>query len=122
MKLRFLSPANHGIVDYLAAVALIVSPFILQLGSSNPLARWISVVTGIVVIIVSLATKYRYGAFKLIPFGGHLTLDLLVATLFMLIPFLFNLEGLDAAYYYANAVVVYLVVAVTASETSQVDV
>ena len=122
MKLRFLSPANHGIVDYLAAVALIVSPFILQLGSSNPLARWISVVTGIVVIIVSLATKYRYGAFKLIPFGGHLTLDLLVATLFMLIPFLFNLEGLDAAYYYANAVVVYLVVAVTASEKSQVDV
>ena len=122
MKLRFLSPANHGIVDYLAAVALIVSPFILQLGSGNPLARWISVVTGIVVIIVSLATKYRYGAFKLIPFGGHLTLDLLVATLFMLIPFLFNLEGLDAAYYYANAVVVYLVVAVTASEKSQVDV
>ena len=86
------------------------------------MARWISVVTGIVVIIVSLATKYRYGAFKLIPFGGHLTLDLLVATLFMLIPFLFNLEGLDAAYYYANAVVVYLVVAVTASEKSQVDV
>ena len=120
MKLRFLSPTNHGIVDYLAAVALIALPFILQLGSSNPLAQWISIVTGILVIIVSLATKYRYGAFKLIPFGGHLVLDLLVATLFMLVPFLLKLEGLDAAYYYANAVVVYLVVAVTASETSQV--
>jgi hypothetical protein len=116
MKLRFLSPTNHGIVDYLAAVALIVSPFILQLGSSNPLAPWISVVTGLVVVIVSLATNYPYGAFKLIPFGGHLTLDLLVATLFMLVPFLFKLEGLDAAYFYINAVVVYLVVAVTASE------
>lgn len=122
MKLRFLSPSNHGIVDYLAAVALIASPFILQLGSSNPLAPWISVVTGFVVILVSLATKYRYGAFKLIPFGGHLTLDLLVATLFMLVPFLFKFEGLDAAYYYANAVVVYLVVAVTASEKSQSDI
>lgn len=116
MKLRFLSSANHGIVDYLAAVALMVSPFILQLGSSNPLAPWISVVTGVLVIAVSLATDYRYGAFKWIPFGGHLTLDLLVATLFMLVPFLFNLDGLDAAYYYMNAVVVYLVVAVTASE------
>lgn len=116
MKLRFLSPSNHGIVDYLAAVALITSPFILQLGDSNLMARWISVITGFVVIIVSLATRYRYGAFKLIPFGGHLTLDLLVATVFMLIPSLFKLEGLDAGYYYANAVVVYLVVAVTASE------
>lgn len=116
MKLRFLSPTNHGIVDYLAAVALIVSPFILGLGSSNPLASWISVFTGILVIIVSLSTNYRYGAFKLIPFGGHLTLDLLVATIFMLVPFLFDLSGIDAAYYYINAVVVYLVVAVTASE------
>lgn len=119
MKLRFLSPTNHGIVDYLAAVALIVAPFILQLGSSNPLAPWISVVTGILVIIVSLATKYRYGAFKIIPFGGHLTLDLLVATIFMLVPFFFTLAGLDAAYFYINAVVVYLVVAVTASEVFQ---
>lgn len=120
MKLRFLSPTNHGIVDYLAAVTLIVAPFILQLGDSNPMASWISVVTGIVVIIVSLATRYRYGAFKIIPFGGHLALDLLVATIFMLVPFLFGFEGLDAAYYYINAVVVYLVVAVTASEGSNI--
>lgn len=116
MRLRFLSPANHGIVDYLAAIILIISPFLLGLGSSNSLAPWISVVTGILVIVVSMATNYRYGAFKIIPFGGHLTLDLLVATLFMLVPFLFDFAGLDAAYYYINAVVVYLVVAVTASE------
>ncbi|MGF7230167.1 SPW repeat domain-containing protein [Arachidicoccus sp.] len=118
MKLRFLSPANHGIVDYLAAFALIVAPFILNLGDGSPSALWMSVCSGIAVIIVSLATRYRYGAFKIIPFGGHLTLDLLVATVFMLVPFLFDLKGLDAAYYYINAVVVYLVVAVTASEES----
>lgn len=116
MKLRFLSPTNHGIIDYLAAVALIVAPFILKMGSNNPMALWISVVTGIVVIMVSLVTRYRYGVIKVIPFGGHLTLDLLVATIFMLVPFFFELEGLDAAYYYLNAAVVYLVVAVTASE------
>jgi|SRR5690606_1049997 len=121
MKLRFLSPANHGIVDYLAAVALITAPFILGLGTGNPSAIWISVVAGIAVIVVSLATRYRYGAFKMIPFGGHLTLDLLVATVFMLVPFLFEFEELDEAYYYINAVVVYLVVAVTASEDSSVN-
>lgn len=116
MKLRFLSPTNHGIVDYAAAIALIIAPFLLSLGTSNPMALWISVVTGIVVIIVSLATRYRYGAFKVIPFGAHLALDLLVASAFMLIPYLFKLEGLDEAYYYMNAAVVYLVVALTASE------
>jgi hypothetical protein len=118
MKLRFLSPTNHGIVDYVAAVALIVSPFILRLGSSNPSAPWISVITGFVVIIVSLSTHYRYGAFKIIPFGGHLTLDLLAATSFMLVPAFFNLAGLDATYFYINAVMVYLVVAVTESESA----
>lgn len=117
MKLRFLSSTNHGIVDYVAAIALIIAPFILKLGGSNPLALWISVASGIAVIIVSLATKYRYGAFKIIPFGGHLTLDLLVATAFMLIPFLFEFEGMDEAYYYINAAAVYLVVAFTATES-----
>ena len=116
MKLRFLSPANHGLVDYAAAIVLIIAPFLLKMGCSNPLALWISVVTGILVILVSLATRYRYGVIKVIPFGGHLTLDLLVATLFMLVPFLCNLDGLEEAYYYGNAVAVYLVVAVTTSE------
>src|SRR5690606_9402338 len=109
MKLRFLSPTNHGIVDYLAAVTLIIAPFILNLGADNSMALWISVITGLTVIVVSLATKYRYGAFKMIPFGGHLALDLLVATAFMFVPFLLGLDGLDEVYFYANAVVVYLV-------------
>jgi hypothetical protein len=120
MNFRFLSPTNHGIVDYVAAIALIAAPFVLGLGSSNPMAIWISVVSGIAVIIVSAATRYRYGLVKLIPFGGHLTLDMLVATAFMLVPSLFKLQGLDAAYYYVNAVVVFWVVAVTASENPAV--
>ena len=116
MNLRFISPKNHGLVDYAAAAALIASPFLLKLGSDNPAALWISVITGLVVILVSVSTRYYYGALKLIPFGGHLALDLLVATAFMLLPYIFGFEGLDAAYYYGNAVVVYLVVAFTASE------
>jgi hypothetical protein len=116
MKFRFLSPTNHGIVDYVAAIALIAAPFVLGLGSSNPMAIWISVASGMAVVIVSAVTRYRYGLFKLIPFGVHLLLDMLVATAFMLVPYLFKLEGLDAGYYYINAVIVYWVVAVTASE------
>ena len=113
MKLRFISPTTHGVIDYAAAIALVIAPFLLRLGSSSPAAVWISVTTGVVVVLVSVTTNYRYGVLKVIPFGGHLALDLLVATGFMLLPYIFKMEGLDAAYYYANATIVYLVVALT---------
>src|SRR5690348_3366041 len=115
MKLRFISPTTHGIIDYAAAISLLTAPFLLGLGGSNPAALWISIMTGIVVVLVSVSTNYHYAVFKMIPFGGHLALDLLVATAFMLLPYILELKGLDAAYYYANATVVYLVVAFTAS-------
>ena len=116
MKLRFISPANHGLVDYAAAVALITMPFLLKLGSSSNAAIWLSVITGFAVILVSGLTDYRYGLVRLIPFGGHLAIDLTVATAFIAIPFLFGFRGLDAAYYWINAAVVYLAVAFTAEE------
>ena len=115
MKLRFISPTAHGIIDYAAAIALVTAPFLLKLGSSNPAALWTSVMTGIVVALVSVSTDYRYGVLKMLPFDDHLALDLLVATAFMLLPYVLMLDGLDAAYYYANAAVVYLVVALTST-------
>ena len=114
MKLRFISPTNHGLVDYAAAVALITLPFLLKLGISSPVAIWLSVITGFAVILVSGITDYRYGLLKLIPFSGHLAIDLTVATGFIAIPFVFGFTGLDAAYYWINAAVVYLAVAFTA--------
>jgi len=116
MKLRFISPAYHGLVDYAAAVSLIALPFMLKLGSSSPAAVWLSVITGFAVILVSGITDYRYGLLRLIPFGGHLAIDLTVATVFMAIPFIFHFTAFDAAYYWINAAVVYLAVAFTAEE------
>lgn len=113
MKLRILSKTNHGIVDYTAAVALVVAPFILGLGSSSPLAIWISVGAGFAVVFVSVLTNYKFALLKVIPFDLHLAIDLTVATAFMAIPLVLGFKGLDAIYYLANAAVVYLVVALT---------
>ena len=116
MKLRFISPNLHGVVDYTAAIGLISLPFLLQLGDTQPAALWLSVVMGAAVVLVSLLTDYRLSMAKTIPFDLHLAIDLAAATTFMLAPFLFHLEGLDAYYYWANAAVVYLVVALTESK------
>lgn len=57
VKLRFISRTFHGIIDYAAALALIVAPFILHLGNNSPAAIWLSVATGIVVLLVSILTR-----------------------------------------------------------------
>lgn len=113
MKLRFISPTLHGILDYSAAAALIISPILLGLGASSPLAFWISIITGIAVVLVSLNTIYKYGIFNTIPFEGHLAIDLSVATTFMIIPFALGFRGIDAYYYWGNAATVYLAVSLS---------
>ena len=61
MNIRFLTPTWHGVVDYLAAVELLIMPFVLRLGTSAPSAKWLGVATGLAVILVSLLTDYKLG-------------------------------------------------------------
>ena len=119
MDIRFLSPRLHGVVDYLAAASLLTLPFILGLGETQPLARWLAVGTGAAVVVVSLLTNYRYGAVRVLPFRGHLAIDAAAATVFALAPALFGFVGLDAWYYWLNAVAVFAVVAVSAADESE---
>ena len=110
MTIRFLTPTLHGIVDYLAAAGLLTMPFILGLGNSAPLAKWLAVGSGVAVVIYSLLTDYRYGAFRIVPFRKHLAVDTLAAVVFALAPSVFGFHGLDAWYYWANSAAVFLVV------------
>ncbi|MCA0959799.1 hypothetical protein AB9K32_03440 [Allomuricauda sp. XS_ASV26] len=116
MKLRFITPTLHGVADYSAGIGLIVAPFLLGLGDSSNTAVWFSVITGLAVIVASMLTDYKLSLLGLIPFQGHLAIDLLVAVTFMMVPFIFSFSGIDANYYWFNATVVFLVVALSASK------
>ena len=118
MKLRFISPTLHGFADYSAGVGLIVLPNILELGTSSPLAYWLSVVTGMAVLLASSLTNYKLGIFRTIPFQGHLAIDLMVALAFVTAPWIFGFTGMDADYYVFNAVVVFTVVALSENDYS----
>ena len=48
--MKFVTKRIHAFLDYPVAIALIVLPFLLSLGSSNPLALQLSVATGIATI------------------------------------------------------------------------
>ena len=117
MNIRFLTPTLHGVVDYLAAAALLTMPFVLGLGASAPLAKGLAVGTGLAVIVTSLLTDYKYGAVRILPFKGHLAIDTAVAIAFALAPSLLGFTGLDAWYYWLNSAAVFAVVAL--SETGE---
>ena len=110
MKLQFLTPTIHGLLDYAAAAALIVLPFVLDLGATSPLALWLSVAGGVGLIVYSLATDYAFGVVDLVSFRAHLGLDLAAAVTFVAAPFVFGWGGLTLAYYLVMAAGVIVVV------------
>lgn len=113
MKIRFINPKIHGILDYVAAVNLIVFPFLLNLGASSPIALWFSVGAGVGLVIYSLFTDYAFSVSKAVPFKLHLLFDLTAGAAFIAAIFVFGFEGLVAAYYAVMGLGVFALVAVT---------
>ena len=110
MDPRFVTKTIHAYLDYPVALALIVLPFVLQLGASNPLALWLSVGTGVAAFVLTLLTDHQLGVFRVLPYRFHLAVDLMVGIVFAVAPFVFGFTGIDALYYWANAAAVLIVV------------
>lgn len=106
----FVTKQIHAYLDYPVAVALMALPFLLGLGTSNSLALYLSVLTGIAAFILTLLTDHQLGVYKIIPYKGHLLVDALVGLTFVVSPFVFSFEGLDAYYYWINGGAVLTVV------------
>lgn len=111
--IRFLNPAMHGALDYLAAVGLMGLPFLLGF---TGLSLWLSVAGGAGLIGYSLLTDYKFGAVRLFSFNVHLALDLAAAAAFIAAPFLFGWNGIIIAYYLTMAGGVIGVVALSENE------
>lgn len=108
--MRFITKKIHAFLDYPVAIALIALPFLLGLGSSSPIALYLSVTTGIAAFILTLLTDHQLGVIRVISYRLHLIVDFAVAIVFILAPFIFSFEGLDAYYYWINGGAVLIVV------------
>lgn len=108
--MKFITKRIHAFLDYPVAIALIVLPFLLGLGSSNSLALYLSVATGVAALVLTLLTDHHLGALRVIPYKFHLIVDFIVAIVFILAPFVFSFEGLDAYFYWLNGIAVLIVV------------
>lgn len=106
MNLRFVNRQVHAYLDYPVAVSLMALPFVLDLGSSNPLAKWLSVATGAAALVLTLLTDHELGVVRVLPYWFHVAVDRVVGVTFVVAPFVLNFSGLDAGYYWANGAAV----------------
>lgn len=117
MDPRFITRNIHAYLDYPVALSLMAAPFLLQLGSSNPLAFWLAFGTGIAAFALTLLTDHQLGVFRVLPYSFHLAVDGIVGVTFLAAPILLGFSGIDAWYYWANGAAVVLVVALHKPET-----
>lgn len=111
MPVKFITKDIHAYLDYPVALALIGLPFLLGLGASNPMAFWLSVVTGIAAFVLTVLTDHKLGLVRVLPYSLHMAVDLIVGLSFLAAPFIFGFSGLDAAFYWLNGAAVVLVIA-----------
>ena len=108
--MKFITKKIHAFLDYPVAISLILLPIFLNLGSSHPLAFQLSIVTGVAALILTLLTDHQTGLIKVLSYKLHLTVDFLVAVVFIITPFVFSFKGIDAFYYLINGIAVLTVV------------
>mgnify|MGYP000170667552 CR=1 FL=1 len=116
--MKFVTKRMHAFLDYPVAIALILLPFLLGLGNSNPMALRLSVVTGIAAFILTLLTDHHLGVIKIISYKMHLIVDFIVAIIFIISPIIFHFDGIDAYYYWINGVAVLTVVSLHKPEAA----
>ena len=117
--MRFVTRQIHALLDYPVALSLAAMPFILGLGEANPAAKWLSVATGAAAFVLTVLTDHETGVIRVLPFRLHVAVDRLVGLTFLAAPFALGFDGLDAAYYWANAIAVLTVtVVLVAPETA----
>jgi hypothetical protein len=103
MSIRFVTRQIHALIDCPVALSLMGTPFLLGIGATNPLARWLSVVVGLAALLLTLLTKHEAGLVRVLPYQFHVLVDRIVGITFLIAPIALGFSGMDAAYYWANA-------------------
>ena len=116
--MKLISKQIHAYLDYPVAIALMTLPFIFGLGTSHSLAFTLSVVTGIAALVLTLLTNHHLGVLRVFPYKIHLLVDVLVGVTFIVAPFAFSFEGIDAYYYWTIGASVVAVVSLHKPENN----
>ena len=90
LRQGFLPRFVHGLLEYVAAAAFILAPFVL--GFDSGAATAVSIVTGVLVLIIAATSEGRTSLVDQIPVGVHAALDFVLAFALIGVPFLFGFQ------------------------------
>ena len=76
----------HGVIEYLAAVLLVVAPF--AFGFDSGAATALSIVLGVLILAIAASTDGPTSLVRQIPLGAHVALDFLLVVALIALPFL----------------------------------
>jgi hypothetical protein len=90
-------PLNvHAAIEPIIALVLILSPWIFGFSATDD-ATTIAIIAGVAVLIVGMTTRWRLSLVKLISLRTHFMMDLGVAAVLILSPFVFGFTGAGGA-------------------------
>lgn len=92
--MKIIPPLPHAVLDYLAAALVLFAPALF--GFSSTAAWTLAQASGIAYFGVSLLTRYRLGALKLIPFPTHGVIESALGAAWIISPWLLGFSA-DAA-------------------------
>ena len=103
-----ISPGLHGIIDYAAALFLVLAPSLFNFSGTPALACYI---LAVIVAGLTLMTRFSSGVVKLIPVHVHGGVDVVTAVVIALLPWLLGFREQTTARYFflAVAVLVFIV-------------
>jgi hypothetical protein len=81
----------HGLLEYLAAIALIVAPFVLAFQSGAAIA--VSIVSGVVLLVLAATSAGPTSIVDQLPVSVHILLDYVFAAFLIASPFLFGFSA-----------------------------
>ena len=115
---RFITKSIHAYLDYPVAFGLVIMPFLFGLGDGNPLAFWLSVLTGIAAFLLTVFTNHHLGIFRVLPYSLHLAVDGMVGIVFVIAPIVLGFTGIEFWYFMALGLTVLTVVGLHQPEDS----
>jgi predicted membrane metal-binding protein len=88
----------HGMLDYPAAIVLILSPWIFGFHDVGGAAVALPIIVGVLSLLQSPLTDYELGVVDMIPLRMHLMLDVVAGFVLAISPWLFGFadEGTNA--------------------------
>ena len=88
-----LSLKAHNVIDYALALLLLFVPAFFGFDEIL-VARNLFLLLGLLLLAYSLLTNYEYAAWRILPLGAHMTLDLSIGLVLLMAPWVLGYRDL----------------------------